>query len=132
MIVIDASAAVELLLGRGPSGAIADRIGRAGESLRAPHLLDPEVCHALGSLSRRGQVTAERAAEAVEDLLEMPILRYPHAPLLARMWELRRNLSSFDAAYVALAEALDVPLVTTDAALARAPGHRARIELFAA
>ncbi len=72
----------------------------------------------------------ERGAEALEDLASARISKYPHTPLVARIWELRGNLTAYDAAYVALAEVLDAPLVTTDGRLAQAPGHRARVESY--
>jgi predicted nucleic acid-binding protein len=77
-----------------------------------------------------GAVDANRGAEALADLDDFPISRYPHQPFLPRIWELRANITVYDAVYVALAEALAVPLVTRDAKLASATGHRARIELI--
>jgi len=76
------------------------------------------------------QLTDRRGQEALDDFSQMPVTRYPALPLLSRIWRLKQNLSGFDAAYIALSEALDVPLVTADAAMARSPGHRARIELY--
>lgn len=130
MIVIDASAVVDYVLWIGAAERIAQRISRPGEAIHAPYLLDIEVAHALRRYALRGALSPARGAEAVSDLVELRVRRYPHLPLLPRIWDLRDNLSSFDAAYVALAEALDAPLVTSDAALARAPGHDARIEVF--
>jgi len=85
---------------------------------------------ALRRLVLLRQLTEPRAWEALDDLTQLPLIRYPLLPLLRRIWRLKANLSVFDATYVALAEALDAPLVTTDAALARTRGHRARVELF--
>ncbi|HXQ30876.1 MAG TPA: type II toxin-antitoxin system VapC family toxin [Steroidobacteraceae bacterium] len=129
MIVIDASAALELLLG-GPLGErVADRVLRETESLHAPHVIDLEVAQVLRRYVARQDLTTERASEALTDFLALGIERYAHVDLLARIWELRANLTAYDAAYVALAEALDCRLLTSDARLARAQGHGARIEL---
>ena len=103
---------------------------RPGEIFSAPHVIDLEVAQALRQLARRGNIDAPRADEALSDFGDLRIRRYPQGALLPRVWELRSNLSAFDAAYVALAEALGAPLITADAALSRAPGHSARIELF--
>jgi predicted nucleic acid-binding protein len=131
VIVLDASAVVDYVLWIGAAERIAKRIS-TGEAMHAPYLLDIEVAHALRRYALRGALSPARGAEALTDVSELPLRRYPHRPLLPRIWELRENLSAFDATYVALAEALDAPLVTSDAALARAPGHRAQIEVFAA
>jgi predicted nucleic acid-binding protein len=98
-------------------------------SLHAPHLLDVEVAQVLRRYAARGELTAARGVEALADLAAFPLTRYPHDLLLARIWALRENLTAYDAAYVALAEALRAPLVTRDERLASAPGHRATIEL---
>lgn len=132
MIVLDASAVVDYVLWIGAAERIATRISLTGEAMHAPYLLDIEVAHAIRRYALRGVLSPARGAEALSDVAELRLRRYPHLPLLPRIWELRENLSAFDAAYVALAEALDAPLVTSDAALARAPGHRAQIEVFAA
>ena len=131
MIVLDASAVVDYVLWIGAAERIAERISRTGETMHAPHLLDIEVAHALRRYALRGALSPARGTEALNDVAELRLRRYPHHPLLPRIWELRENLSAFDAAYVALAEALDAPLVTSDVALTRAPGHRARVEVFA-
>jgi len=131
VIVLDASAVVDYVLWIGAAERIAQRISRTGEAISAPYLVDVEVAHALRRYALRGVLTPVRGAEALGDFAQLRVRRYPHLPLRPRIWELRDNLSSFDAAYVALAEALDAPLVTSDAALARAPGHDARIEVFA-
>lgn len=81
-------------------------------------------------LTLQRAVAVDRALSALTDFSDLRVRRYPHAPLLSRMWELRQNLSSFDAAYIALAEALDAPLITADAALARVPGHAAAVEVL--
>jgi predicted nucleic acid-binding protein len=129
MIVIDASAMVELLFGHSPrAAAVAARIDGDRESLHAPEMIDLEILSVLRSLERRG-VDGRLIAGAVSDLPAVPLRRYPHLAFSSRIWELRSNLTPYDAAYVALAELLDAPLLTCDARLAGAPGHRARVEL---
>jgi predicted nucleic acid-binding protein len=129
VIVLDASAMVELLLKTDMGEGVARRLSQAGHDGSAPHLLDVEVAHALRRLEQQGELTAARASDALQDLFNFPVRRYPHDVLLPRVWELRRNLTAYDATYVALAEALDAPLLTCDRRLAKASGHSARIEL---
>ena len=129
MIVLDASVVVELVLGTEAGRAIADRISDPGLGLHVPHLLDVEVAQVVRRYVRAGQVTAERGRIAIDLLLDLDVARHPHDALLPRVWELRDNLTAYDAAYVALAEALDAPLLTRDGGLARAPGHTATIEM---
>jgi predicted nucleic acid-binding protein len=129
VIVVDASAVVDLLLVTGAAPRLADRLLRTRVSLHAPHLLDVEVIQAIRRYAISGEIPHRRGAEAVADLLDLPIHRHPHDMLAPRIWELRRSVTAYDAAYVALAEALDAPLVTRDGKLARSHGHRARIEL---
>jgi predicted nucleic acid-binding protein len=125
--VVDASAMVAALaLG---DAALRDRLAEAPEA-HAPHLIDVEFASALRGLVAGAKLTPERAAGALEDFTVFSIWRLPHRPLLGRIWELRENLSAYDATYVALSEALEVPLLTTDAALAGAGGHDAEVELF--
>lgn len=129
MIVLDASAAVDLLLQIEPNASnVAARLNRAGESLHTPAIFDAEVLQAVRRYLFRKLLAPSRARQALDDLRDLRITRYPYVPLLGRMWDLRRNLSAFDAAYIALAEALDAPLVTTDKRLARSPRHRAKVE----
>lgn len=130
MIVIDASAVVDHLIRASTSERIRERIDEPGQALHAPHVLDLEVMQALRRLALRRTLATPRAEEALDDFADLRVTRYPHPAFLRRIWELRANLTVFDAAYVALAEALEAPLVTTDARLARAPGHRATIELI--
>ena len=129
MIVLDASAALELLLRGGARPGLVGRILRSGESIAAPHLLDLEVAQVLRRFVLAGELTEARAREALEDHLAMGIARYPHDGLLDRIWELRVNCTAYDAAYVALAEALDAVLVTCDRRLADVPGGRAAVEV---
>ena len=130
MVVLDASAAVEVLL-RGVVGhAIRERL--AQEELHAPFLVELEVVEALRRNVRTGALSLDRSLEALDDFADLSLVRYPLGALRDRVWELRENLTAYDAVYVALAEALGAPLVTCDRALARAPGTHAAIELFEA
>lgn len=131
MIVVDASAAVELLLGTARGAAVAERIFAPAETLHAPELLDLEVAQVLRRYERAGLLDEARAEAALRDLGDLPLERYGHRLLLPRAWELRENLTIYDAVYVALAELLAAPLLTGDASLAAAK-HRATIELLAA
>jgi predicted nucleic acid-binding protein len=130
VIVIDASALLEMLLNTPVSGRVTERLFGRNETLHAPHLLDLEVAQVLRRYTLSGEMDAERSEQALGDLADLPLNRYPHDVFLLRIWTLRRNLTAYDAAYVALAEALDAPLITRDAALTRASGHRARVELI--
>ncbi len=131
MIVVDASALLEFLL-QTPLGArVEARLFRGEDEFHSPHLVDVEVTQGLRRLVRTGEVSADRAAEAIADLAGLDLHRHAHLDLLTRAWKLRENITAYDAMYVALAEALDAPIVTCDAPLARAPGHRARIEVVA-
>jgi predicted nucleic acid-binding protein len=130
VIVVDASALLEVLLNTPVSSGIAERLFGGNDTLHAPHLLDLEVAQVLRRYTLSGEMTTARGDQALEDLADLPLNRYPHDIFLSRIWALRRNLTAYDAAYLALAEALDAPLVTRDAALARAPGHHARVEVL--
>lgn len=130
MIVADASAVLELLL-RTPAGdAVQARIFTPEETLHAPHLLDVEVAQVLRRYHLAGHLGAERGRQALQDLADLDIVRYPHDVFLERIWELRSHVSAYDALYLALAEVLGAPLLTLDRRLARARGHRARVELL--
>ena len=98
--------------------------------MHAPHLLDVEVTQVLRRHAAQGAIAASRAEEALQDLLDLRLRRYPHRFFLRRVWELRDNLTAYDALYVALAEALDATLLTCDGKLALAPGHHARVEVI--
>ena len=130
MIVLDASAAVDWLLQTPTGQSIEKRIYSRTETLHAPHLLDLEVTQVLRRLALQGVVPAHRADEALSDLLDLRVTRYPHLVLLPRIWQLRHNFSAYDAAYIVLAEKLGAALVTRDARLASASGHTALVELF--
>lgn len=120
---------LEVLLRTPASAAAEQRLFDPGETVHAPHLLDVEVAQVVRRYALTGQVDQERCRMALDDLAEFPLRRYPHDVLLPRVWELRNNLTAYDAVYVALAEALDAPLVTRDQRLASAAGHHARISL---
>ena len=129
MIVLDASAVVESLL-RMPSAKGVDKwLYDPRQTLHAPYLIDVEVAHVLRRYAFTGEIDDERGRAALADLSDLPVRRYPHEFLLLRVWELRNNLTAYDAIYVALAEALDAPLLTRDKRLAAAAGHDAKIEL---
>ena len=130
MIVLDASAAIDWLLRTPPGERIDERIAGRNETLHAPHLLDLEVAQVLRRLAREGVLSARRADDAVQDFSDLRVTRYPHFALLPRIWQLRHNLSAYDAAYVVLAEKLRSPLITRDARLAASPGHVAQVEVF--
>jgi predicted nucleic acid-binding protein len=130
LIVLDASAAMEWLLQTPRGLRVGRRIFAAGGSLHAPHLLDAELTQALRRYVAVHGLSVSRAEEALQDLMDLRVRRYPHTPFLRRTWALRNNLTSYDALYVALAEALGATLLTCDAKLAAAPGHRARVEVI--
>jgi predicted nucleic acid-binding protein len=129
VIVLDASAAIDWLLQTVAGQRIEKRIYSRHESLHAPHLLDLEIAQVLRRLVREGAVTAQRADQAIDDLLDLRITRYPACLFLPRIWQFRHTLSAYDAAYVVLAEKLGATLVTRDSRLASS-GEAASIELF--
>ena len=129
MIVVDASALHEVLLRTPAAQAVEGRLFDPEETLHAPHLLDVEVAQVIRRYAVNGEIDGERGGAALEDLAVVPLRRYPHDLLLPRVWELRNNLTAYDAVYIALAEALEAPLLTRDRRLAAAAGHRATIEL---
>jgi predicted nucleic acid-binding protein len=129
VIVVDASVLATALADDSSDGDRA-RARLHGEQLAAPQLLDLEVASVLRGQMRAGSLDARRADLALTDLDALPVQRAPHRPLLRRCWQLRDNLTIYDAVYVALAEALDVDLLTADRRLAKAPGARCRIELL--
>ncbi len=129
MIVLDASVVLEILLASARGLAIAEEVLLSEESLHAPWLLDAEVANAMRRVWLRGELTAQRGQEALQDLTDLPIHRHGHAGLVERAWQLRDSLTAYDAFYIALAETLPATLLTGDARLSRAPGHSARVEL---
>jgi len=130
VIVLDASAAIELLL-RTPTGnRIEEIVFSTLESLHAPHLIEVEVAQVLRRYANAKRITSTRGAEALQDLADLSLTRHHHTPVLERIWQLRENLTAYDAVYVALAELLEARLLTCDGRMARAPNHRARIELI--
>jgi predicted nucleic acid-binding protein len=129
MIVLDASIVVELLTNGPLAEELRDELSDQAGSFITPHLLDVEVVSALRRLTR-GRVDGHRSQELLADLASLSVDRYPHVPLLPRMWELRNNFTAYDAAYIALAELTNSVLYTADEKLTN--GHRARVVLFKA
>jgi len=130
MMVVDASAILEVLLATPAAPRVAERLFAPGETLHAPHLLDLEIAQVLRRYWLSGELAPERSLQALEDLADLPLTRYPHDLFLLRIWELRHNLTAYDAAYLALAEALGAPLLTRDRALASSSGHTVTVELI--
>jgi len=130
MIVLDASAAVDWLLQTPAGQRIEQRIYARNDTQHTMHLLDVEFAQVLRRLVREGTLARKRAEEAIEDLIALRVTRYAPVLLLNRIWQLRQNLSAYDAAYVALAEELKAPLITRDQRIAAAPAHAATIEVF--
>ena len=130
MIVLDASAVVDWLLQTPVGKRIEQRIYARKDTLHTVYLLDVEFAQVLRRLVREGTLPRKRAEEAIEDLIAVRVTRYAPVLLLDRIWQLRQNLSAYDAAYVALAEELKAPLITRDQRIAAAPGHAAMIEVF--
>lgn len=129
MIVVDASAVVSLLLQLEEADAVMARMLSGRDRPQAPHLLDLEVAQVVRRYWRAGDITAARGEQAIRDLADLPLERHSHEPLLGRIWQLRNNVTAYDAAYIALAEALDAPLLTLDSALTRVPGVRIPVEV---
>lgn len=130
MMVLDASAVLELVLVTDAGQLVRERIASPSETLHVPHLIDLEILQVLRRYCASGVLEAERARIALDDFQDLDLERYAHEPMLDRIWQLRESLTAYDAAYVALAEVLSAPLLTFDARLANAPGHRAQIELL--
>jgi predicted nucleic acid-binding protein len=129
LIVADTSAILAVLSADPPDPHLRQRLGDDGD-LHVPHLLDVELLHALRRLVASGDLTEQRATAVRADFAQLALTRYPHHPLADRVWELRHNLTAYDATFITLSEALDVPLVTCDARMASASGHRALVEVF--
>jgi predicted nucleic acid-binding protein len=135
MLVVDASAIIELLLGRPAGALIEQRLRDHGFDLHAPHLLDVELLSALRRLVSAGHASAARAGDAVADFLDLPVERYRHDALAPRIWDLRANFSAYDATYVALAEAITddgAPLLTAAARLAKAASAHTELRVILA
>jgi predicted nucleic acid-binding protein len=130
LIVLDASAVLELLLNTEGGSLVRERIADPDETLHAPHLLSVEVAQVLRRYAAARSITAETSAAALGDLAALDIARYPHEPFLPRMWELRESITAYDAVYLALAEVLDAPLLTFDDRLAASPGHVATVDVL--
>lgn len=129
--MIDASALLELLLNTPRAAELGHRVFANNETLHAPCLIDLEVVQVLRRHAQGGALSPARAQQSLDQLAAFPLERYTHETLLPRIWQLRDSISAYDASYIALAEALEMPLVTCDVKLARARGHVAKIELFA-
>jgi len=128
-VVADASALVEVLAGSAVAPALQERLRE--EDVHTPFLVEVEVLQALRRFVRAGYLSEDRATMARDHLDALPLVLYPHRPMMERIWELRENHTAYDASYIALAEILAAPLVTCDARLARSPTHEAVVELFA-
>ena len=124
-LVVDASMVVAALVDSGTDGRWAEAL-LADDSLAAPHLLLVEAANILRRSAASGVISAEQASMAHADLLDLRVELFPYAPFAARIWELRENVTCYDAWYVAVAETFNAPLVTLDARLANAPGPRCR------
>lgn len=129
MMVVDASAVVEVLLQTDAGRRIEERLFAPGETLYVPHLIDIEVAHALRRAWLQDFIDEVRAEEAIDDLAAWSLSRYPHDLFLPRTWTLRHNVTAYDAVYIALAETLEVLLLTCDRRLASSSGHDAVIEV---
>ncbi len=127
MIVADASAVLEVLLNTDAAPEVGRRLFAEGETIHAPYLIDIEVLQVLRRYSRN-EMRGIRVTQALQDYADIPVKRYPHKPLLPRIWELRHNFTAYDASYIALAEALDATLMTRDRALGS--GHRAAVVIL--
>jgi predicted nucleic acid-binding protein len=129
VIVVDASALLEVLLRTPVAPAVERRLFDARARLHAPHLIDLEAAQVLRRYAASDQISADRGRQALEDLAALRLARWPHDALIPRIWALRENLTAYDAAYVALAEALDAPLLTCDRRLAATARRHAKVEV---
>jgi predicted nucleic acid-binding protein len=129
VIVADASALVAVLLRLPAASAVEDWLFAPGQTIHAPHLIDIEIAQVVRRYAASGVIDAPRGQATLANLIAFPLRRYPHDLLLPKVWALRNNLTAYDAAYVALAETLDAPLITRDRRLAAATGTAARIHL---
>jgi predicted nucleic acid-binding protein len=129
VIVVDASVVVEIVLRMPAAAALERRLFEPALTAYAPHLLDIEVAQAIRRSAASGYIAPERGRQALADVADFPLHRYPHGFLLQQVWDLRNNLSAYDAVYVALAKILDAPLLTRDRRLANTASRHARIEV---
>ena len=129
MIVVDASAVFDAVIDRNASTSVRERLAK-DDDLIAPYLIDLEILNALRRAVRSGRLTADRASDALGDFADLELTRYPHEPFIDRIWELRDGLGAYDAAYLALAEAISIPLITRDAGLASVAERTIEVELF--
>ena len=129
MIVVDASAVLELLLRTSKAAALDALLLNSQERLHAPHLLDVEVAQTLRRLTLAGDLADRRAEQAIEDFRQLAIERHAHTDMLTRAWQLRSSVTAYDAMYVALAEGLEATLVSCDARLGRSHGHGALVRI---
>jgi predicted nucleic acid-binding protein len=129
VLVVDTSAVIAVLAPTEPNASLARRLVQDGD-LQAPHLLDIEFLHTLRRLTFTEKLSQRRADDVRADFRDLPISRYPQFPFSDRIWQLRHNLTPYDAASVALAETLAAPLVSCERRMAGASGHSARVELF--
>jgi len=129
VIVADASALLEVLLNSAAAPVVRGHLFAPQQTIHVPHLADLEVAQVLRRHANTTTMGPARARLALQDYMDLPLFRYPHHVLLARIWDLRRNATAYDAAYLALAEALDAPLITCDRAMAAVHGHRATVLL---
>jgi predicted nucleic acid-binding protein len=130
VIVLDASAAIEMLLRTATGRHVEARVFSRPESLHAPHLIDLEVAQVLRRNAAAGTIAPARGKQALQALRDVALVRYPHQVFLERIWQLRDNFTAYDAAYIALAEALAATLLTCDRNLASPGSHRARVEVI--
>ena len=131
MIVLDASALLEIPVADSARHPCRGASVSGWRRVPFAHFADVEVAQGLRRLVRTGEVSRDRAADAIADLTDFDLHRHPHLDFLNRAWKLRENVTAYDAMYIALSEALDAPIVTCDAPLGRAPGHRTHIEVIA-
>jgi predicted nucleic acid-binding protein len=129
LLVVDTSAVLAALTASDPLPGLLERLTDDGD-LHAPHFIDTELLHALRRMTIGGRLTEDRAADARTDFADLVLTRYPHQPLSDRIWQLRHDLTAYDATFVALAETLDTTLITCDARLTTAPNHNAKVELL--
>lgn len=130
MRVLDASVVVEILLQTPLGIRHVDHVLDPADEFHVPHLVDIEVAHTIRRLALAGEISKVRAETALGALLDLELVRHEHTAFVARIWELRRSLTAYDATYIALAESLSALLLTCDGRLARSHGHRARVELL--